>query len=183
MSNNTGDENFSAICYGADQSCLSAETEAVERVLMANEHAKVPKLVFLIDNKTAQTGLETIAKGGIYLPKYAFGRWECIDRLAGQQETESHWVPSHSKKQGWIHAVDCYGDGTKWRRRNAVADLLADQGRQIEEDRQGLLARAMERRKARGLARAFMERMVLGASRYVLDNGIMELWKKAFEGL
>jgi len=174
---------YSNMVYGADQSCLAAETEAVEYVLRANCVARVPELVFLIDNQTVQVGLSLIAKGSIYMPKYSFGRWESMMEMISNQQVESYWIPSHGKKHGWAPPVTCYGDVTKWRRRNAQADAMADLGRKMAGNELDLRRRAVVRMKAASAARAAMTRMIIGSGGYILANGLGGKWSKAFEGV
>ena len=64
--------DFAARVHGADQSSLAAETEAVERVLMANEHAGKRKITFMPGTRlSSRSGRRTRSS-------------RKVDRLAGR---------------------------------------------------------------------------------------------------
>ena len=175
-------KRWNARVHGADQSSLAAESEAVERVLMANIHVKKEQIVFIIDNSTVVHGVNCLVKNVCYVPKYSFGRWERIADMIDKQRVECYKVPSHGKKPDWTPPVAHHGSAAQWREWNDIADEEAAAGRVKCSRFLGLALHSERVDKARCWARAALQRMFNGAEQYVRRHPeTEEKWSHAFQ--
>jgi hypothetical protein len=116
------------VVQGIDQTSFAAELAGAVAVLRAAVRARAA-VHLVIDNRGVQRGVAQRLAGCMPQPRFCFGTWAEVDRLAGKLrelriESQCTWIPSHGKKmEQWVPPPGLSGE--RLRRLNDEADVAA----------------------------------------------------------